>query len=82
MMQLNFQNLFLSPTIKIRKDIVQLASQMERVIPEPDVTTKQGRLKSGKFRHEPMQTVEDLAKLEVLDEVCKHGWGRTWFGVL
>ena len=55
---------------------MQLASQMERVIPEPDVTTKQGRLKSGKVRHEPVQTVEDLAKLEVLDEVCKHGWGR------
>ena len=42
---------------------------MERVIPEPDVTTKQGRLKSGKVRHEPVHTVEDLAKLEVLDEV-------------
>ena len=42
---------------------------MERVIPEPDVTTKQGRLKSGKTRHEQVHTVEDLAKLEVLDEV-------------
>ena len=42
---------------------------MVRVIPEPDVTTKQGRLKLGKSRPEPQPTVEDLAKLEVLDEV-------------
>lgn len=57
-----------SDTTKIRQELVHLASQMERVIPEPDVTTKQGRLKSGKTRHEQVHTVEDLAKLEVLDE--------------
>ena len=45
---------------------------MVRVVPEPDVTTKQGRLKSGKTRHEPQPTVQDLAKLEVLDEVMLH----------
>ena len=45
---------------------------MVRVIPEPDVTTKQGRLKLGKSRPEPQPTVEDLAKLEVLDEVLNY----------
>ena len=45
---------------------------MVRVIPEPDVTTKQGRLKLGKSRPEPQPTVEDLAKLEVLDEVLTY----------
>lgn len=43
---------------------------MEHKVHAPDVTTKHGQLKSGrKSRKDTTPTVDDLATLEVLDEV-------------
>lgn len=55
--------------MQLREKLVHLTSQMERIIHEPDVTTKQGRLKARKSRQGPPQTADDLTQLEVLDEV-------------
>ncbi|XP_053386580.1 myosin-IIIb-like isoform X4 [Mercenaria mercenaria] len=53
---------------KLKEQLVALTSQVERIIHEPDVTTKQGRLKSRKSRQGPPPTTNDLTQLEVLDE--------------
>lgn len=55
--------------MQLKEQLVYLSSQVERVIHEPDVTTKKGRLKSRKSRQGPPPTKDDLTQLEVLDEV-------------
>ncbi|KAL3856081.1 hypothetical protein ACJMK2_015277 [Sinanodonta woodiana] len=56
-------------TSHLKEKLIALTARMERIIHEPDVTTKQGQLKSHrKSRKEPLQSVDDLAMLEVLDE--------------
>jgi len=56
--------------------LVYLSSQVVRVIHEPDVTTKQGRLKARRSRQGPPQTTDDLTDLEALDEVMGHKLNR------
>ncbi|XP_052813336.1 myosin-IIIb-like isoform X3 [Mya arenaria] len=55
-------------TQQFRDQLVQLSSKVERVMHEPDVTTKQGRLKSRRSRLGAPSTTDDLTQLEVLDE--------------
>lgn len=44
---------------------------MEQRVEPPHVTTKHGQFKSGRKNHkESSLTVDDLATLETLDEVC------------
>lgn len=57
--------------MQLKEQLMYLSSQVERVIHEPDVTTKKGRLKSRKSRQGPPPTTDDLTRLEVLDEVNK-----------
>ncbi|XP_071101472.1 myosin-IIIb-like isoform X1 [Haliotis cracherodii] len=52
-----------------KEKLKQLTSEMERTIHEPDITTKHGRMKSRrKSRREAIQTADDLASLETLDD--------------
>ncbi|KAL4217322.1 Myosin-IIIa [Mactra antiquata] len=55
-------------TSQLNERLVYLSSQVERIIHEPDVTTKQGRLKARKTRVSAQPTTNDLTRLEVLDE--------------
>lgn len=58
--------------MQLRKQLIELTAEMEHVVHAPDITTKHGQFKSGrKLRKDATPTVDDLATLEVLDEV-KH----------
>ncbi|XP_052238013.1 myosin-IIIb-like isoform X2 [Dreissena polymorpha] len=55
-------------TKELRDQLVKLSSEVERVVNEPDVTTKQGRLKSRRSKLGAPATTDDLTHLEILDE--------------
>ncbi|XP_064598215.1 myosin-IIIb-like isoform X2 [Liolophura sinensis] len=56
-------------TTQLKAKLKSLVANTDRVIHQPDITSKRGRLKSRrKSRREGVQTAEDLACLETLDE--------------
>ncbi|XP_052720135.1 myosin-IIIb-like isoform X3 [Crassostrea angulata] len=56
-------------TSQFRKRLRELTSKMETTLHEPEITAKKGRLKSRrKSRKENINTTDDLATLENLDE--------------
>ncbi|KAL8623920.1 hypothetical protein ACOMHN_054261 [Nucella lapillus] len=56
-------------TTQLSRKLVALTSSMEQIVHAPDVTTKNGQLKSNrKSRRDASPTADDLASLEVLDE--------------
>ena len=71
-------NMFLFP-FQLREQLMRLIRDTGKVIHEPYVTTKHGRLRSKrKSKREPIPAIDDLATLEDLTEVCV---GRFYFSV-
>ncbi|KAL5006119.1 hypothetical protein ScPMuIL_017277 [Solemya velum] len=55
-------------TAPLKTQLQSLTARMDRTIPEPEVTSKRGRLKSKRKSQKAVNTVDDLATLENLDE--------------
>lgn len=64
--------LIFSVTFKIKASLLQLIKETGKILHEPYVTTKHGKLRTKrKTCTEPISAVDDLATLEHLEEVEK-----------